>query len=40
MEADGLKPSYKYIFSLKGQYDGSAKGPQIFEAGHISMIVA
>jgi hypothetical protein len=40
MEAEELKPSYKYIFSLTGQYDGPAKGPQIFEADHISMSVA
>jgi hypothetical protein len=40
MEAEELKPSYEDVFSLTGQYVGPAKGPQIIEADHVSMIVA
>jgi hypothetical protein len=40
MEIEELKPSYEDVFSLSGQYDGPAKGPQIIEADQISMIVA
>jgi hypothetical protein len=40
MEAEELKPSYECVFNLTDQYDGPAKGQQIIEADHISMIVA